>query len=138
LPGRPGSHVDDRHVDAADVADQVEALAAAGALVDLEALMQRFAHTEANQRVSVDHKAMWALGTQPLDPSRGGSGPCGRKKDVISITSKSRYEVVAMAELARSGERPVPIKEVAERRGMLEQFLEQLFSTLRRGGLLTS
>jgi Rrf2 family protein len=54
---------------------------------------------------------------------------------VISITSKSRYAVVAMAELARSGERPVPIKELAERR---EQFLEQLFSTLRRGGLLTS
>jgi len=43
-----------------------------------------------------------------------------------------------MAELARSGERPVPIKEVAERRGIPEQFLEQLFSTLRRAGLLTS
>jgi Rrf2 family protein len=57
---------------------------------------------------------------------------------VISITSKSRYAVVAMAELARSGDRPVPIKEVAERRGMPDQFLEQLFSTLRRAGLLTS
>ncbi len=43
-----------------------------------------------------------------------------------------------MAELARSGERPVPIKELAERRGIPEQFLEQLFSTLRRGGLLVS
>ncbi|MEK6278096.1 MAG: Rrf2 family transcriptional regulator [Actinomycetota bacterium] len=57
---------------------------------------------------------------------------------MISVTSKSRYAVVAMAELARSGERPVPIKELAERRGIPEQFLEQLFSTLRRGGLLTS
>jgi Rrf2 family protein len=57
---------------------------------------------------------------------------------VISVTSKSRYAVVAMAELARSGERPVPIKELAERRRIPEQFLEQLFSTLRRGGLLTS
>jgi Rrf2 family protein len=57
---------------------------------------------------------------------------------VISITSKSRYAVVAMAELARSGQRPVPIKELAERRGIPEQFLEQLFSTLRRSGLLTS
>jgi Rrf2 family transcriptional regulator, cysteine metabolism repressor len=57
---------------------------------------------------------------------------------VISITSKSRYAVVAMAELARSGQRPVPIKELAERRGIPEQFLEQLFSTLRRAGLLTS
>lgn len=57
---------------------------------------------------------------------------------MISVTSKSRYAVVAMAELARSGNRPVPIAQVAERRGMPVQFLEQLFSTLRRDGLLTS
>ena len=43
-----------------------------------------------------------------------------------------------MAELARSGDRPVPVKELAERRGIPDQFLEQLFSTLRRDGLLTS
>jgi Rrf2 family cysteine metabolism transcriptional repressor len=57
---------------------------------------------------------------------------------VISITSKSRYAVVAMAELARSGDNPVPVKELAERREIPDQFLEQLFSTLRRAGLLTS
>ena len=57
---------------------------------------------------------------------------------MISVTSKSRYAVVAMAELAHAGERPVPIKELADRRGIPEQFLEQLFSTLRRAGLLTS
>ena len=57
---------------------------------------------------------------------------------MISVTSKSRYAVVALAELARAGERPVPIKELAERREIPEQFLEQLFSTLRRSGLLTS
>jgi Rrf2 family cysteine metabolism transcriptional repressor len=43
-----------------------------------------------------------------------------------------------MAELARTGQGPVPIKELAERRDIPEQFLEQLFSTLRRAGLLTS
>ncbi len=58
---------------------------------------------------------------------------------MISVTSKSRYAVVAMAELARSGEGgPVPIAQIAERREMPVQFLEQLFSTLRRGGLLNS
>jgi Rrf2 family cysteine metabolism transcriptional repressor len=57
---------------------------------------------------------------------------------VISITSKSRYAVVALAELARSGKGPVPIAQIAERRGMPVQFLEQLFTTLRRGGLLQS
>jgi Rrf2 family cysteine metabolism transcriptional repressor len=57
---------------------------------------------------------------------------------MISVTSKSRYAVVAMAELARSGEAPVPIGVIAERREMPVQFLEQLFSTLRRAGLLVS
>ena len=57
---------------------------------------------------------------------------------MISVTSKSRYAVVALAELARSGGRPVPIAQIAERRGMPVQFLEQLFTTLRRDGLLQS
>ena len=57
---------------------------------------------------------------------------------MISVTSKSRYAVVALAELARSGERPVPIAQIAERRRMPVQFLEQLFTTLRRDGLLQS
>jgi Rrf2 family transcriptional regulator, cysteine metabolism repressor len=57
---------------------------------------------------------------------------------MISVTSKSRYAVVAMAELARSGPAPVPIAQIAERRAMPVQFLEQLFSTLRRDGLLNS
>ncbi len=57
---------------------------------------------------------------------------------MISVTSKSRYAVVALAELAGAGDTPVPVKELAERRGIPDQFLEQLFSTLRRSGLLTS
>lgn len=57
---------------------------------------------------------------------------------MISVTAKSRYAVVGMAELSRHGERPVPISVVAERRGIPVQFLEQLFSTLRRDGLLVS
>ena len=55
---------------------------------------------------------------------------------MISVTSKSRYAVVALAELARAGENPMPIGQVAERRGIPVQFLEQLFSTLRRAGIL--
>jgi Rrf2 family protein len=57
---------------------------------------------------------------------------------VISVTSKSRYAVVALAELARAGENPMPIGQVAERRNIPVQFLEQLFSTLRRAGILIS
>src|SRR4029079_19770881 len=40
--------------------------------------------------------------------------------------------------VALSAVQPVQIKELAERRKIPEQFLEQLFSTLRRNGLLTS
>ena len=57
---------------------------------------------------------------------------------MISVTSKSRYAVVALAELARSGQNPMPIGQVAERRRIPVQFLEQLFSTLRRAGILVS
>ena len=57
---------------------------------------------------------------------------------MISVTSKSRYAVVALAELARTGSEPMPIGQIAERRRIRVQFLEQLFSTLRRAGILTS
>jgi len=46
--------------------------------------------------------------------------------------------VVALAELARAGTDPIPIGQIAERRGIPVQFLEQLFSTLRRAGMLVS
>jgi len=62
----------------------------------------------------------------------------GKRDVVISVTSKSRYAVVALAELARAGDSPMPIGQVAERRRIPVQFLEQLFSTLRRAGILIS
>ena len=58
---------------------------------------------------------------------------------MISITSKSPYAVAALAELARSsGAEPVPIGELARRREMPVQFLEQLFAVLRRAGIVSS
>ncbi len=58
---------------------------------------------------------------------------------MISITSKSPYAVNALAELGRSGgPGPVPIGELAKRREMPVQFLEQLFATLRRAGIVSS
>ncbi len=56
----------------------------------------------------------------------------------MSITSKSPYALQALAELGRSGDGPVPIGELARRRNIPVQFLEQLFATLRRAGLLKS
>ncbi len=58
---------------------------------------------------------------------------------MISITSKSPYAVRALVELYRHGDNgPVPIAELARRGNIPVQFLEQLFATLRRSGVLRS
>ncbi|MCL2418751.1 MAG: Rrf2 family transcriptional regulator [Conexibacteraceae bacterium] len=58
---------------------------------------------------------------------------------MLSITSKSPYAVRALVELYRCGDAdPVPIGELSKRGGIPPQFLEQLFATLRRAGLLRS
>src|SRR5947209_2024818 len=58
---------------------------------------------------------------------------------MISITSKSPYALRALVELHRRGtDAPVPIAELARRGDIPVQFLEQLFATLRRSGVLRS
>ncbi len=58
---------------------------------------------------------------------------------MLVITTKSPYAVRALAELARRGQTtPVPIGEIARSRDIPVQFLEGLFATLRRSGILQS
>ena len=58
---------------------------------------------------------------------------------MLSITAKSPYALKALTELGRTGgDTPVPIGELARRRDIPVQFLEQLFATLRRAGILSS
>jgi Rrf2 family protein len=58
---------------------------------------------------------------------------------MLSITTKSPYALRALTELARmDADAPVPIGELARRRQIPVQFLEQLFAVLRRAGLLKS
>src|SRR5690349_17987931 len=58
---------------------------------------------------------------------------------MISITTKSPYALSALVELYHRGDAgPVPIAELARRRDIPVQFLEQLFATLRRAGVLRS
>jgi Rrf2 family protein len=57
----------------------------------------------------------------------------------MNITTKSKYAVRALVELARRNpDAPVPLMLIAEARGIPGQFLEQLFASLRRAGLLQS
>jgi Rrf2 family transcriptional regulator, cysteine metabolism repressor len=58
---------------------------------------------------------------------------------VLVITTKSPYAVRALTELAHRGAAtPVPIGEIARARDIPVQFLEGLFATLRRAGILQS
>ena len=58
---------------------------------------------------------------------------------MLSITTKSPYALNALVELQQHGDTaPVPIAELARRRSIPVQFLEQLFATLRRAGILRS
>ncbi|MFY9487321.1 MAG: Rrf2 family transcriptional regulator [Solirubrobacterales bacterium] len=58
---------------------------------------------------------------------------------MISITSKSVYALSALVELAHhEGGDPIPVSELARRRDLPAQFLEQLFGTLRRANVVVS
>ena len=58
---------------------------------------------------------------------------------MLSITTKSPYALRALVELYRRGDSgPVPIAELARGGNIPVQFLEQLFATLRRAGMLRS
>jgi len=55
------------------------------------------------------------------------------------VSSKSRYALMALVELdlrSRGAARPVRLADLARRRKIPEQFLEQLFANLRRAGLV--
>src|ERR1700690_574839 len=58
---------------------------------------------------------------------------------MISVTTKAPYALSPLFELSREGAAgPVPIAELARRREIPVQFLEHLFATLRRAGVLRS
>ncbi|MGH2872579.1 MAG: RrF2 family transcriptional regulator [Solirubrobacteraceae bacterium] len=58
---------------------------------------------------------------------------------MISVTTRSPYALSALVELhLQGGCEPVPIAELARRRQISVQFLEHLFATLRRAGILRS
>ncbi len=69
-----GPHVDDRDIEVADVADQVQGLFAAGRLVHLEAVPEHAANPESDQRLVVDHQAVEAGAQDGIRSFMGGLG----------------------------------------------------------------
>ncbi|ATD54871.1 RrF2 family transcriptional regulator [Clostridium chauvoei] len=57
----------------------------------------------------------------------------------MKLSTKGRYGVKAMVDLAiHYGEAPVSIKVISKRQNISEYYLEQLFSPLRKAGLIKS
>lgn len=57
----------------------------------------------------------------------------------MRLTTKGRYAVMAMIDLAQNGgEGPIALADIAERQEISLSYLEQLFAKLRRGGLVNS
>lgn len=57
----------------------------------------------------------------------------------MRLSTKGRYAVMAMADLAKNGgDRAVSLAEIATRQEISLSYLEQLFARLRKGGLVQS
>jgi len=57
----------------------------------------------------------------------------------MRLTSKGRYAVTAMLDVAlHSSDNPVPLADISERQEISLSYLEQLFSRLRKHGLVSS
>ncbi|MBC8632424.1 Rrf2 family transcriptional regulator [[Eubacterium] tenue] len=57
----------------------------------------------------------------------------------MKLSTKGRYGLKAMFELSltqRDG--PVPLRQIAQRQNISEQYLEQIFSSLKKSGLIKS
>lgn len=61
------------------------------------------------------------------------------KREELKLTSRGRHAVMAMVELARHGAKsPLPLSQIAQRGNISLSYLEQLFTGLRRSGLVAS
>jgi Rrf2 family cysteine metabolism transcriptional repressor len=57
----------------------------------------------------------------------------------LRLSTKGRYGLKAMYDLAVNyGNEPIPLKSIAERQDISDQYLEQLMATLRKSGLVQS
>lgn len=57
----------------------------------------------------------------------------------MKLSTKGRYGLMAMFQLALDyGQGPISLKYIADKQGLSENYLEQLFSNLKKDGLISS
>jgi len=62
-----------------------------------------------------------------------------KRGEIMKLSTRGRYGLKAMFQLAlHHGEGPISLKIVADKQSLSENYLEQLFSTLKKDGLLDS
>lgn len=62
-----------------------------------------------------------------------------REHPIVQLTTRGRYAVTAMLDLAvHGGARPLRLADIAARQGISLSYLEQLFACLKRDGLVAS
>ena len=54
------------------------------------------------------------------------------------VSTRAQYGMRALVEVALAGETPVSLKTIAQRQDLSHQYLEQIFSHLRRAGIVES
>lgn len=54
------------------------------------------------------------------------------------VSTKAQYGLRALIEIGRRGGEAVPLKDVADRQGLSQHYLEQIASNLRRAGFIRS
>lgn len=57
---------------------------------------------------------------------------------MLRLSNRGRYAVRAVFDLAQNGGAPAQVRDVAERQRIPQRFLEQIFQTLKRAGLVES
>jgi Rrf2 family transcriptional regulator, iron-sulfur cluster assembly transcription factor len=67
------------------------------------------------------------------------AGKVRREEDAVKLSTKGRYAVMAMVDLARHAQaKPVSLSDIASRQEISLSYLEQLFARLRRAELVKS
>lgn len=58
--------------------------------------------------------------------------------EVMWVSTKAQYGLRALIEIGKRSQQAVPLKDVAERQGISQHYLEQIASNLRRSGFIRS